>query len=318
MKLLILATLLLLPTSLFAHVKWFAEEQIIVRPYQLTDGPVIAAILIALGILAIGVYLERKLVVPHWFARFTQKYAPLVLSLASIGFGLSFILFSFNNFIFAPNLAGNGITDPLIIIQLIAGILLLIGFYERIGTFLILALFAFGILRYGTIEMLDTLEMIGFALYALIIGRPRLTLADSPKLAHATHKLHAYGLPILRIGTGLNLIILGFSEKILAPGLTADFLARYDWNFMHNLGFEWFSNYWFAFSAGVGEILFGVFFVLGLVTRTTTLALAVFLITTLLLLGPTELLGHLPHFSIAIALLILGSGARLKIQASKA
>ena len=87
---------------------------------------------------------------------------------------------------------------------------------------------------------------------------------------------------------------------------------------MQALGFEHFTNYYFGLYAGVVEVLFGVFFVLGLVTRTTTVALAVFLVTTLYLLGPIELVGHLPHFSIAVVLFVLGSGTRLSLFHKKA
>jgi uncharacterized membrane protein YphA (DoxX/SURF4 family) len=100
----------------------------------------------------------------------------------------------------------------------------------------------------------------------------------------------------------------------MSPSLTENFLSLYHWNFMNNIGFTWFTDYWFAFSAGVAEALFGLFLMLGLVTRTTTITLAVFLLSTLVMLGPVELMGHLPHFSIAIVLLLLGAGSRLKMK----
>jgi uncharacterized membrane protein YphA (DoxX/SURF4 family) len=166
------------------------------------------------------------------------------------------------------------------------------------------------IYRYGLVEMLDTLEMVGFAFYAMVIGRPKWKVIEARWFEHITHTFHQYGVSILRVGVGINLMILGFSEKILTPSLTQNFLLQYDWNFMHRIGFEWFSDYWFAFAAGAGEFLFGLFFLLGLVTRLSTIALAVFLVTTLVLLGPVELIGHLPHFSIACVLLVLGAGSR--------
>ena len=128
------------------------------------------------------------------------------------------------------------------------------------------------------------------------------------------HHFHQYGVSLLRIGVGLNLIILGFSEKILKPSLTQNFLEQFVWNFMYHLGYTWFTDYWFAYAAGVSEILFGVFLLLGLVTRTTILALSVFLISTLILLGPVELMGHLPHFSIALVLLVFGAGSRMHMR----
>ena len=307
-----------MPGLALAHVKWFAEEETIINPYSVHDHYVLIGIIIALCIIGIGIYLEKKLKVPHKLDKTIQKWAPGVLSIASIGFGLSFIIFALKGFVFAPNLPVVGNIGYLMLsIELIAGVLILLGFYERIGGLLILVLFILGITQYGSIEMLDTLEMVGFAFYIIIIGRPKWKMRDFNFVKHLSHKIHAYGLPILRVGTGLNLIVLGSTEKILNPSLTDNFLSHYNWNFMQSLGFHNFTNYYFGFSAGMVEALFGVFFLLGLVTRTTTIALAVFLVTTLCLLGPVELIGHLPHFSIAIVLFVLGSGTRLVLLHKK-
>jgi uncharacterized membrane protein YphA (DoxX/SURF4 family) len=192
--------------------------------------------------------------------------------------------------------------------------MILLGFYERLGGFLLIVLYVLAVSRFGFVEMMDTLEMVGFAFYAMIIGRPKWKIAESQFMRTLTHPFHQYGVSILRIGIGLNLIILGFSEKILKPSLTHNFLATYDWNFMHNLGFTWFTDYWFAYAGGVVEALFGLFFLFGLVTRISVVALAVFLVTTLILLGPIELMGHLPHFSIALVLLVFGAGSRMHMK----
>ncbi len=311
-------TLLAVPSLALAHVKWFAEEENLVPKYSLSDSHIITAIIIGLAIIGLGIYLEKKLYIPHKLDKTIQKWAPGVLSIASIGFGLAFIIFALKGFVFAPNLPALGNIGYLMLsIELVAGILILLGFYERIGGLLILVLFFLGIYQYGAIEMLDTLEMVGFVIYIIIIGRPKWKMRDWNFVKHFSHKIHAYGLPILRVGTGLNLIILGFTEKILNPSLTDNFLSHYHWNFMQGLGFHHFTNYYFGFSAGMVEILFGVFFLLGLVTRITTITLAVFLVTTLYLLGPVELIGHLPHFSIAIVLFVLGSGTRLVLLHKK-
>ena len=304
-------TILSIPFVTDAHVRWFAHEEAFVRPYSWTDLPVIASIVIVLLVVFIGVYLEKKLKTPKWFDVFTEKWAPNILSLASMGFGLSFLIFTYNGFVFAPPLNTHDVL--LLGIQGIAGAMILFGIYERVAGILILILFGLSVNEFGFADVMDTFEMLGFAVYAMIIGRPKWKIIDTDIFLKFRHKLHAYGLPLLRVGTGLNLIILGFSEKILSPSLTANFLSTHPWNFMEMLGFHSYSNYWFAYSAGVSEALFGLFFLLGLVTRTTTLALAVFLVTTLYLLGPMELIGHLPHFSIAIVLIILGSGSLLKI-----
>ncbi|HLP43774.1 MAG TPA: hypothetical protein VK145_00665 [Candidatus Nanoarchaeia archaeon] len=303
----------LVPLFTSAHVKWFAETSETIRPYRLTDWPVLLWLFVAIVLVGFGFYLEKKLPVARVLQDRIRPIASTVLSLANIGFGFSFIIFSINGFVFAPNLVpGVELSYLLLGLQLVAGVMILIGWYERIGAALIVILFCLGIKEFGLVEMIDTLEMLGFAIYVLLIGRPKWHLAES-KWAHSLfHRFHVYGVPILRVGTGLNLLVLGFTEKILAPGLTHNFLGEHHWNFMSSLGMTWFSDYWFAFSAGVTESLIGIFLILGLITRTTTIILAVFLSATLVLLGPIELIGHLPHFSIAIVLLLFGSGARLK------
>jgi uncharacterized membrane protein YphA (DoxX/SURF4 family) len=305
----------LLPSNLEAHVKWFAENTETIKPYSITDWQVILGILIFILIVLLGIYLQKRISVSNRLHETIEKLAPTVLSLASMGIGLASIIFSLNGFIFAPNLTLDGTLGMVIlVIQAIAGIMMLFGIYERVAGFIVIFLFALGIYEYGAVEMLDTLEIIGFALYVIIVGRPKWKIIDSHSIAHLTHRIHSYGYPLLRVFTGLNLIILGFSEKILAPGLTANFLHSYDWNFMQHLGIGFYTNYWFAFSAGMTEILLGVFFVFGLITRITTVFLAIFLVITLSLLGPVELIGHLPHFSLAIILLVLGSGSRLVLK----
>lgn len=315
MKKIILAIFIFcMPTVIFAHVKWFAQAETSLPSYKLNDTPVIIAIFLSLIFILVGLYLEKKLKVPEKFNLWIEKLAPKILSIASIGFGLSFIIFSISGFIFAPNLEAIGSLGKIMLsVQALAGAMILLGLYERVGGLLIIILFILGVKEYGALEMIDTLEMVGFAIYAIIIGRPKWKIKDTNIFKKFTHHIHEYGVPILRVGTGLNLIVLGFTEKILNPSLTDNFLSQYHWNFMQILGFEHFTNYWFAFSAGVVEILFGVFLLFGLITRTTIVVLAVFLVTTLVLLGPVELIGHLPHFSIAVVLFILGAGTRLKL-----
>ena len=312
----IFAFSLLLPTFASAHVKWFAKPGEYVRPYQLSDWPVLLSILVVIGALIVGVYLEKKLSVPKWYSKFIEKAAPTILSIASIGFGLSYLIFSYMGFVFAPNLPAVGeVGTFLIAIQALAGAMILLGFYERLGGLLLILLYVLCVKEYGFHNMMDCFEMVGFAFYAMIIGRPKWRIVESELMSKIMHHFHRYGVSILRVGTGVNLLILGFSEKIMAPSLTQAFLEKYDWNFMHHvLGLTWFSDYWFAYAAGVSEALFGIFILLGLVTRVTIVALAVFLVTTLILLGPIELVGHLPHFSIAAVLLVFGAGSAMHMK----
>lgn len=132
------------------------------------------SIVVVIGALLLGVYLEQKLKVPKWYSRLIEHSAPIILSVASISFGLSYLIFSYMGFVFAPNLHAVG----------------------EMGVFL--------------------------------IGRPKWKITESKLTNRLMRHFHRYGVSILRAGTGINLIILGFSEKILAPSLTQPFLLKYE------------------------------------------------------------------------------------------
>ena len=298
-----------LPTTSLAHVKWFAEEKNEpVRPYQLTDVPILIWIVASLAMVSLGVFLERNLKLPQNISEKLKRLKPTVISLATIGFGIALLIFSFNNYIFSPNLVTVGqFGFILLLIHAVVGLLLVLGLNVRIASLFIIGLFGLSLVNFGW-GAVDSLEILGLGTYILITGRPKWRIAESQYLANAFENYQKLALPLLRITLGINLITLGFDEKILAPALALNFLNGHDWNFMAKLGMAGFTDYWFAFSAGASEILIGVFLVLGLVTRLTIIALATFLVITLFLLGPIELIGHLPHFAIASILLVAGSG----------
>lgn len=311
----IIALYLLTPSSIFAHVKWFASPTSQnSKPYNITDLPVISWIIISIVVITVGILIDRKLKIPTALKNFFQNQSQNAISIASMAFGASLLIFSSQGFLFAPNLTSNsGLFMTLIYLQTLSGLMILLGFFSRIGGVILLFVFLLSLFLFGFIEMLDTAEIVGFAIFTIIINRSKWQVLDPLIIKNLTHQFKNYGLPLLRVFTGANLVILGFSEKILDPSLTSDFLFNYHWNFLHNLGITIYTDYWFAFSAGVVEILFGIFFILGLITRLTTITLSLVLITTMFLLGPKEVIGHLPHFAIALIFIFNGSGNKLKI-----
>jgi uncharacterized membrane protein YphA (DoxX/SURF4 family) len=110
----------------------------------------------------------------------------------------------------------------------------------------------------------------------------------------------------------MTLFVLGFSEKILHPEFGINFLSMYPWNFMQSLGLA-YSDYLFTLSAGAVESLFGLVFMLGIVTRLNALVLAVFFTIPIFILGPIELAGHMPHFAAVVLLLLFGAGEHFKL-----
>ncbi len=296
-----------------AHVKWFVDSSSNIIPsYSLSELPVLSLLTIVIVILIVSFFLDRILKIPGKYRLNLTKLENGVTTLFSLLVGLSLVLFSINGYLFAPNLeASTNLDLVLVSIQTLCGIALFLGLFNRpAAATLLLLYFAVGT-RFGFGNMLDTLDVFGIGLFLLIAGRPKWNLFDIK--SKILNKLQAYAVPLLRVFTGLNLLILGFSEKILDPNLGQTFLTSHPWNFMKILGFDWFSDRTFVLFAGGFESLFGLLLIFGLITRLTSLALAGFFITTLVLLGPIELVGHLPHFAIVFVLLVFGSGGKLRL-----
>lgn len=115
-------------------------------------------------------------------------------------------------------------------------------------------------------------------------------------------------VPIIRIGVGLTLAILALHNKLLFPDRALTFLDRYYFNFMPTLGFEGFTNIHFVFAAGIVELAVGILLVAGIATRFAAAITLILMISTMAILGPIELIGHLPVMGIAALLIYRGSG----------
>lgn len=122
--------------------------------------------------------------------------------------------------------------------------------------------------------------------------------------AHTQH----LPLPIIRIGLGLTFVILALHNKLLSPNMALTFLDQHDLNFVRLLGLSGFTNLHFVFATGLTEVALGLLLVLGVATRFVAAALAGVFLTTLAVLGPIELVGHLPLLGIAILLVYRGPG----------
>jgi len=312
----VLLLFLLLPSLLFAHTRWFAVGE--VQPYispEPTALYVAVWAVVAGAILLAAVYCERRGFFQLSFLHPTRDHA---FSRASSTFsmiaGAFFVIAGTHQYLFSPNLTvDSGVPYALVILQIVVGIAFLAGAFARVASvFLMLAWFA-AFPYVGTLASLENTWVLSTALFILIMGSDYFSLMPLRALAHLTRHFHSYALPLLRIGTGATLLVLGFSEKILHPEFGINFLNQYDWNFMQFLGFEWYTDYLFTLSAGAVESLLGLIFILGLATRLNALVLAVFFSIPLFILGPVELAGHLPHFAAVVVLLLFGGGERLKL-----
>lgn len=288
-----------------AHVKWFAEEPTSVMWHHwdrsllwIGIGVLLVARLIA-GILELRLPDASK----EWKIKMKRVY-PSVLSIFRILVGFWLVLTAYNGALLAPNIPVQSAFDQgLQIVEALIGIWIMTGVGVQYAAAALFVLYIILLPSAGVAALIDHVDVLGIAAFLAI--------------EHAQNqpwykKAQPWALPLLRVCTGAALIVLGFSEKLIDPTMALQFLSEHNWNFMQTIGLGWFTNEYFVFAAGLSEVLFGVLLISGVITRITTIALSVFFTSTLFLLGPTELIGHLPFFGIALIFILYGSGEKLK------
>ena len=303
------------PTVAFAHTKWFADENLTAVADDSRGLYLLAWGIIAVLAVLVGMYLEQRGALQLSFLKPKRPDAlARAASMFTMVVGAFLVIAGTHYYLFSPNLGEvNGVPAWMVTLQVIIGLAFLTGVLARVAALALAGLWALGMYFIGVEVMLEDIWVLGTALFILIMGNDYFSLVSWKMLGRWARQWKPYALPVLRVGAGATLLILGFSEKILRPEYGVNFLQQHDWNFMQFLGFEWFSDYLFTISAGAVEALFGLIFILGVVTRLNALVVAVVFTIPLFILGPMELSGHLPHFAAIVLLLFFGAGAHLKI-----
>lgn len=306
----VFALLTFIPFISNAHTRWFATGEL--EPYVTTEptslylavwGSIIVLVLMTAYFLQKCQWLDLEFLrptTPHSFDRAASAFAMIV--------GTFFLIAGTHEYFLTPNLSmHDGFPAWLIYIEIAVGLALITGIGTRIAALTLLAAWILSFQYSGLVEGFENVWIVSTTLFIAIMGNDYFSLYSNSFLRTHLVKFKHYALAGLRIGTGLTLMVLGLSEKILAPEFGINFLQQYNWNFMQMLGFP-YSDYLFTISAGSVEFLLGALLVSGLLTRLTTLVTAVIFTLPLFILGPIELAGHLPHFVALVLILLYGHG----------
>jgi len=306
-------TLYVPPAS--AHLRWFAEDSQ-KRGYLYNDMALYSLAWISVGItlIIIGIFIDKILpkVSAPWQPILIEKYATSILG---VFVGASLILSALDGNLFSMNIKDVGaLHTVLLLCEGFIGVSLVFGLAVRQASLLLITLWLVVALTAGLVVTLENLWILGTAIFFLLRGRPLLHYFREDIFSFLNVNVsQAQALTFLRIFIGINLIFLGFSEKIMVPELGLSFLQEYQWNFMKPLGLLWFSDDLFVFSAGAVEIILGVFLVAGLAVRLTAAVLAILFLTPPFFMGPAEMIGHIPHISIVAMLLLFGRGCTFTV-----
>lgn len=296
-----------------AHTKWFADGML--SPLATTEplslyiavwgGIIITTILIA-ALLQRFQWLELPALNPtrpHSFDRAASGFTMMV--------GAYFVIAGSHEYFLTPNLSvENGLPFFFILVQILVGLALLIGLGARIAALVLAATWILSFWYTGFISGIENIWLLSTTIFIALMGNDYFSLYSNEWLRKTFVPFKRYSLSILRIGTGVTLMVLGLSEKIMAPEYGINFLLQYNWNFMAILGLP-YSDLLFTISAGSVEFLFGALIALGLLTRLTVFVVAIVFTIPMFILGPIELTGHLPHFAALIIILLYGNGGHI-------
>lgn len=292
----------------FLHVKWFVPNTGAPEVAFSIASPMVQVwVLIVISLLAIAFLLDKKVQGPSKkFHKAVKKHQGKLIYAFRLLVGISILSAAVQGFLLEPHF---GLEDPgqrmfASILQGAAALLLIFNVRVHLAAGIIFTLFIGIASIFGPIEALDYINLIGVAAF--------LAFTDHKETKH----LKREGLRTLTILTGLTLVVLAFSEKLLNPDLALSLLAEYDLNFMKMMGFHHFSDELFVLSTGMMELTFGAILMLGWIPRINILSLTFFFLATNTYFfcigqfeeGMMELLGHLPVVATVIMIVAFGVG----------
>ncbi|MBI3003669.1 MAG: DoxX protein [candidate division NC10 bacterium] len=219
---------------------------------------------------------------------------PLFLALH---LGVPLLVNGLNHTLFTPNNSPGGIWAHLFTLGQIGVMLgLVYGSATRLFALVLALMWGAGLIVVGVEPMLEAIHILGFSAFFFCAGRGPLAVdrALFPKWEPSA-RLVVRAVPLLRVGVGLSLIVVAFTEKILNLPMAVDFLAEYPMNFLPALGVP-LTDAQFALLIGAVELLVGLCVLSGVFLRDVIVIAWIPFNLTLGIFGPDELVGHLPFY----------------------
>ncbi len=303
------------PQGAGAHERWFTPEGLYWAPEwgRLFSLPVLLALLSAGGAVALLAAVQRVTGDPLWpRPPFFQRMEPAAAAILGVQTAITMIFMASRLNLFVPNieLPHNAFGVLVAGLTVVAAFSFITGVLTRVGAVMVVGLvllaFAFG----AWYEVLEQVIFVGIAIYLVAVGRGvvRYETGHEEDRTAFSDRLLPYALPALRIAAGLSVLVLGFTEKLVAPELGEAFLRENpNFNVARELGIDWFTDRRFVYAAGIVEVTAGVALLSGYLTRVVILALWIPFNLTIAFLPATELIGHLPILSTMYVLLVRGT-----------
>ncbi len=319
-----------------AHEKWFVDDP---NGFKVDLGlifswPVLIAVVISGAAFVLIKWADQqyqKRILDHKPAknnlagiqeeRLQKLYAYLPMLLA-FHVAVPLLVNGFQLQLFAPNLkmTPSLLSGALSLAEFLIALALIYGVFTDIAALGLIGLYVTGLvlgpfIGIAPVFLLEHLFVIGIAFFLYVFGRGPLSVdALLERKTHPNRRMVRYAIPLIRWTTGLSLILLALTEKLLNPALAEYFLThKIDFNLGGSIGI---SDLTFTYIAGITEFLFGVLLISGGLPRLVIMIAWVPFNLTLPFLGWVELAGHLPVYGIMLVLLILGPTKKVVAERS--
>ena len=293
-----------------AHVKWFVDSEEVIEKshhstpfYYLGSKEVWICNAIVLVIVLIFSYLDSVISAPKKLIKFGMENEKSINRVAQVILGLFLVTVSFVwKIIIVPEIhITNNFALAIAWLQALVGFMYIFNFYPRVASLILLGFCAGVGVWSGPVALAENAMLVSLGLYFFIKSSP---------ISSKIYKWNKHAVEFVRLGTGVSLIVLAITEKLAYPELSLAFLSVHHWNFMQPL-FPWFTNNLFVLSVGFAEMIFGILFIMGYLTRITTMLIAIFFalsVTTMLIQFGAWEVEDLVVYSAAILFLAFGHG----------
>jgi uncharacterized membrane protein YphA (DoxX/SURF4 family) len=308
----LLAILLTVPSIVSAHVKWFVDSQEVITTshaltpfYNITSKEIFIWSIISAAVVLMFAFVDKKIKAPKKLLAFGITHEKKINRVAQIILGLFLVSVSFLwKIVILPDFHVNNLFGTVLqYVQVLIGLMFVFNLKPRTAS-ISLVIMTLGIClssEEGIVAVLENALLLSLGIYFFIVN------SKEDSTAFTWHK---HAIEIVRIGTGISLITLAFTEKLLYPELSLAFLDTHHWNFMQSIA-PWFTNNLFVLSTGFAEMIFGILFIMGYITRITTILIAIFFalsVTTMLLQFGAWEVEDLVVYAAAVLLLFFGHG----------
>lgn len=232
------------------------------------------------------------------------RLAPWVPRILGVHLGVTLLALAATGAFVTPSVELDGATGAaLLLAEAAVGVWLVSGFRIRAAAALTLALGPALAVFAGPVALLECANLAAVAAFLVVLpsgedGHGRVA-ADPATLRTA--------LLVLRLGVGVALVSLAFSEKFTNPAMATHTLEEFPALDVFALVGVDLAPATFVAVAGAVELLFGLLVISGAMPQVAVLVAMVPFNATLALFGQTELVGHLPVYGFFLALLVYGS-----------